>query len=45
MVGEVKKNINEYLVVKKLMYKYNSYGYFYIEVDLFILVSIYEICI
>lgn len=45
MVGEVKKNANEYLAVKKLMYKHNSYGYFHNEVDLPTPVSIHETCI
>lgn len=41
MVGEVKKNTNEYLAVKKLMYKHNRYGYFHNEVDLPTPVSIH----
>lgn len=46
MVGEVKKkNTNEYLAVKKIMYKHNSYGYFHNEVDLPTPVSIHETCI
>lgn len=46
VVGEVKKkNTNEYLAVKKLMYKHNSYGYFHNEVDLPTPVSIHETCI
>lgn len=40
-----KKNSNEYLAVKKIMYKHNSYGYFHNEVDLPTPVSIHETCI
>lgn len=44
-LARLKKNANEYLAVKKLMYKHNSYGYFHNDVDLPTPVSIHETCI